>query len=57
MVFSRRLLDGIATRLERGYLFGETFSVADAYLFVMARGALQLGFPLDEALEDYVALI
>jgi glutathione S-transferase len=44
-------------RLERGYLFGETFSVADAYLFVMARGALQLGFPLGEPFEDYVARI
>lgn len=47
----------VASRLERGYLFGETFSVADAYLFVMARGALQLGFPLDEAFPDYVARI
>jgi glutathione S-transferase len=47
----------VAPRLDRGYLFGETFGVADAYLFVMARGALQLGFPLDEALRDYVARI
>ncbi|EJL26246.1 glutathione S-transferase [Caulobacter sp. AP07] len=47
----------VAPRLERGYLFGETFSVADAYLFVMARGALQLGFPIDEPLRDYVARI
>jgi glutathione S-transferase len=37
--------DFVAPRLEGGYLLGETFSVADAYLFVMARGALQLGFP------------
>lgn len=44
----------VAPRLGRGYLFGEMFSVADAYLFVMARGALQLGFPLDEAFRDYV---
>jgi glutathione S-transferase len=47
----------LAPRLERGYLFGETFSVADAYLFVMARGALQLGFPVDEPFGDYVARI
>jgi glutathione S-transferase len=47
----------VAPRLQRGYLFGETFSVADAYLFVMARGALQLGFPMEGALVDYVARI
>jgi glutathione S-transferase len=44
-------------RLDRGYLFGDTFSVADAYLFVMARGALALGFPLSDRLRDYVARI
>jgi glutathione S-transferase len=43
--------------LERGYLFGETFGVADAYLFVMARGALAMEFPLGEAYRDYVARI
>jgi glutathione S-transferase len=47
----------LAPRLERGYLFGEAFSVADAYLFVMARGGLQLGFPLGEHYRDYVARI
>jgi glutathione S-transferase len=47
----------LAPRLEGGYLFGEAFSVADAYLFVMARGALQLGFPLGGPFEDYVARI
>jgi glutathione S-transferase len=47
----------VAPRLERGYLFGGTFSVADAYLFVMARGALQLGFALGEAFEAYVARV
>lgn len=47
----------VAPRLESGYLFGGTFSVADAYLFVMARGALQLGFPLGEAFEAYVARV
>lgn len=45
----------LAPRLERGYLFGEAFSVADAYLFVMARGGLQLGFPLGQPFVDYVA--
>ena len=44
-------------RLERGYLFGSAFSVADAYLFVMARGALQMDFPLGERYRDYVARI
>lgn len=52
-----RWFDFVAPRLERGYLFGETFGVADAYLFVMARGALQLGFPLGGPFEDYVARI
>lgn len=47
----------VAPRIARGYLFGEAFSAADAYLFVMARGALQLGFPLDEAFHDYVGRI
>lgn len=47
----------VAPRLARGYLFGGTFSVADAYLFVMARGALQLGFPLGPPFEDYIARI
>jgi glutathione S-transferase len=47
----------VAPRLERTYLFRDAFSVADAYLFVMARGALQLDFPLDELFQDYVARI
>jgi glutathione S-transferase len=52
-----RCFDFVAPRLDRGYLFGETFGVADAYLFIMARGALQLGFPLGASFEDYVARI
>ena len=52
-----RWFDFVAPRLEHGYLFGEAFSAADAYLFVMARGALQLGFPLDERFQDHVARI
>ena len=47
----------VAPRVEQDYLFGETFGVADAYLFVMARGALQLGFPLGAGFEAYVARI
>ncbi len=46
-----------AGRLERGYLFGETFTVADPYLFQLAWGAAQLGFPLPEPLGDYIARI
>jgi len=49
--------DFIAPSVERGHLFGEAFSAADAYLFVMARGALQLGLPLGQPLQDYVARI
>ena len=48
-------LDFVGPRLARGYLFGDAFSVADAYLFVMARGALQMDFPLGAPLRDYVA--
>jgi glutathione S-transferase len=47
----------VADRLERGYLFGDAFSAADAYLFVMARGAAELGFPLPDALTDYISRI
>jgi glutathione S-transferase len=47
----------LAGRLKNGYLFGETFTVADAYLFVMARGAAALEFPLPPQLSDYVARI
>lgn len=46
-----------AGRLERGYLFGETFTAADPYLFQLARGAAELGFPLPELLRDYIARI
>lgn len=47
----------LAGRLKSGYLFGDTFTVADAYLFVMARGAASLGFPVPPQLSDYVARI
>jgi glutathione S-transferase len=46
-----------AGRLEREYLFGQTFTVADPYLFQLARGAAELGFTLPEPLPDYVARI
>lgn len=52
-----RWLGFLAPRLKRGYLFGEAFSVADPYLFVMARGAAQLGFALPEPLPAYIARI
>lgn len=44
-------------RLVRGFLVGERFSVADAYLFVMARGALAMDMPLDDRLREFVARI
>ncbi|PDT78643.1 glutathione S-transferase N-terminal domain-containing protein [Sinorhizobium sp. BJ1] len=47
----------VAGRLDRGYLFGETITVADAYLFQLAWGAAQLGFPLPEPFGDYIARI
>ena len=46
-----------ANRLQRGYLFGDTYTVADPYLFQLAWGAGQLGFELPEPLSDYVARI
>ncbi|SCW50895.1 glutathione S-transferase [Rhizobium mongolense subsp. loessense] len=49
--------DFVADRLEQGYLFGETFTVADAYLFQLAWGATQLGFHLPEPFGDYIARI
>ncbi len=47
----------VAGRLTSDYLFGNTFSAADAYLFVMARGAAELGFELPAPLPEYVARI
>jgi glutathione S-transferase len=47
----------LAGRLDRGYLFGGHFTVADTYLFQLAWGAAQLGFSLPEPLADYVARI
>jgi glutathione S-transferase len=47
----------VAGRLTGDYLFGNTFSAADAYLFVMARGAAELGFELPAPLPEYVARI
>lgn len=49
--------DFAESRIVDGYLFGDFFSVADAYLFVMARGALQAGFPLGDSMQDYVSRI
>lgn len=48
----------LSDRLERSdYLFGDSFSVADAYLFMLARGGLELDFPLAECFRNYVARI
>ena len=47
----------LGPRLRGSYLFGDCFSVADAYLFVMARGGLDLGLPLGGDYQDYVARI
>jgi glutathione S-transferase len=47
----------VADRLDRGYLFGDTFSAADAYLSVMARGAAEFGFPLPDSIGDYISRI
>ena len=47
----------VAGRLTGDYLFGNAFSAADAYLFVMVRGAAELGFTLPAPLPEYVARI
>ena len=47
----------LGPHIERDYLLGDAFGVADAYLFVMARGALAMGLPLGEPYRDYVARI
>jgi glutathione S-transferase len=47
----------VGPRLERGYLFGAQFSAADAYLFAMARGALQMELPLGNRYWEYVARV
>lgn len=44
-------------RLAHGFLLGDAFTVADAYLFVMARGAVQMDMPLDDRLRDYIVRI
>ena len=52
-----RSFDLLSARLTHDYLLGDTFSVADAYLFVMARGAMALGLPIGGKYSDYVKLI
>lgn len=50
--------DLLSGRLESAeYLFGDRFTVADPYLFMLARGALQMDFALADCFRDYVARI
>jgi glutathione S-transferase len=44
----------LADRMEGDYLFGDAFTVADAYLFAMARGASGIGFDLPAPLLEYI---
>ena len=48
-----RRLGLVATRLNGDYLFGDEFSVADAYLYVMLRWAGALGLELPAPLPAY----
>jgi glutathione S-transferase len=50
----RKWLDFVAARLRGDYLFGNEFSVADAYLFVMLRWAGMKGLDLFEPLPAFV---
>jgi glutathione S-transferase len=52
-----RWFEFLGPKIARGYLFGAAFSAADAYLFALARGALEMGLPLGERYRDYVARI
>lgn len=50
--------DLLSGRLESAdYLFGDRFTAADPYLFMLARGALQMDFTLADCFRDYVARI
>jgi glutathione S-transferase len=53
----RRWLAFASESLHQGYLLGDQFSVADAYLFQLARGALQFEFDVPEGLRHYVERI
>ena len=46
-------LDYIAERLDGDYLFGDQFSVADAYLLVMLMWAAKNGLDIPAALRDF----
>jgi glutathione S-transferase len=50
----RKWLDFVAARLRGDYLFGNEFSVADAYLFVMLRWARMKGMDIPEPLPAFV---
>jgi glutathione S-transferase len=52
-----RWFEYLAPQVERDHLFGDRFSAADAYLYVIARGAVEIGFPVSEALRRYIARI
>ena len=52
-----RWFDFAAAHVKQGYLFGANISVADFYLFVLVRGAGELGFQLPRPLADFVARI
>jgi glutathione S-transferase len=50
-----RRLGFLAGNLKDDYLFGDRFSVADAYLFVMGLWAQKNGLPLPDPLSAFVA--
>jgi glutathione S-transferase len=52
-----RDLDLINERVEKGYLFGPRFSVADAYLFVMLRWALAFEVPMRPEMIGYIGRV
>jgi glutathione S-transferase len=51
-------LDYVATQLgEKPYLMGDTFTVADAYLFTVLRWTFSMKIDLPEVLAEYVARV
>ncbi|HEV7386022.1 MAG TPA: glutathione transferase GstA [Phenylobacterium sp.] len=52
-----RRLAFLAGNLKDDYLFGDRFSVADAYLFVMCMWAQKNGLPLPDPLPAFVARV
>lgn len=52
-----RRFDGIASRLQGDHLFGDRFTGADAFLYVMLRWAAMLGVETPTVFRDFIARV